>query len=113
MLRGNADVKTAADDLDKKLVDIEDNLIQRKITGQGQDTVRYPPKLISKINYLANGVGGGDFAPTTQQKEVQGMFESQLSSLRKRLDDVVSGDLANFNRMLREKNIGNVVASGQ
>jgi len=44
---------------------------------------------------------------------VQGMFESQLSSLRKRLDDVVNGDLANFNRMLREKNIGNVIASGQ
>ena len=113
VLRGNADVKTAADDLDKKLIDIEDNLIQRKFTGQGQDTTRYPPKLISKINYLAGGVSSGDFAPNTQQKEVQGMFESQLSSLRKRLDDVVNGDLANFNRMLREKNIGNVIASGQ
>jgi hypothetical protein len=39
------------------------------------------------------------------------MFESQLSGLRKRLDDVVSSDVANFNRLLREKNIGNVIAS--
>jgi len=109
----SADLKSGADDLDKKLTDIEDNLIQRKFTGQGQDTVRFPPKLISKINYLAGGVSGGDYPPNTQQKEVQVMFESQLSSLRKRLDDVVSGDLANFNRMLREKNIGNVIASGQ
>jgi photosystem II stability/assembly factor-like uncharacterized protein len=113
MLRGNADVKSASDDLDKKLIDIEDNLIQRKYTGQGQDTTRFPTKLIGKITYLANGVSGGDFAPDTQQKEVQAMFESQISDLRKRLDNVVSGDLANFNRMLREKNIGNVIASAQ
>ena len=113
LLRGNADVRTAADDLDKKLTDIEDNLIQRKLTGQGQDTVRYPPKLISKINYLAGGVSNGDYPPNTQQKEVQRMFETQLSSLRKRLDDVVGPDLGSFNRMLREKNIGNVIAGGQ
>ena len=29
LLRGNAYVKSAADDLDKKLTDVEDNLIQR------------------------------------------------------------------------------------
>ncbi len=113
LLRGNADVRTAADDLDKKLTDIEDNLIQRKFTGQGQDTVRYPPKLISKINYLAGGVSNGDYPPNTQQQEVHAMFRAQLSSLRKRLDDVVGTDLGGFNRMLREKNIGNVIASGQ
>src|SRR5229473_3019848 len=108
LLQSVAGVRTAADDLDKKLIDIEDNLIQRKITGQGQDTVRFPPKLISKINYLAGGVNSGDFAPTTQQIEVHSMFKAQLASLRKRLDDVVSGDVGSFNRMLREKNIGNV-----
>jgi len=113
LLRGNADVRTAADDLDKKLTDIEDNLIQRKFTGQGQDTVRYPPKLISKINYLAGGVSNGDYPPNTQQKEVQRMFEAQLSSLRKRLDDAVGTDLGGFNRMLRERNVGNVIAGGQ
>ena len=113
LLRTNADVRSAADDLDKKLVDIEDNLIQRKFTGQGQDTVRFPPKLISKINYLASGVNSADFPPTTQQIEVHTMFKAQLASLRKRLDDVVGTDLGNFNRMLREKNIGNVIATGQ
>lgn len=109
VLRGNADVRSAADELDKKLTDIEDNLIQRKFTGQGQDTVRFPPKLISKINYLAGGVSSGDFPPNTQQQEVHTMFKAQLATLRKRLDDVVSTDLGNFNRILREKNIGNVI----
>src|SRR6185369_11251068 len=49
------DVKTAAAAFDKKLIEIEEDLIQRKATGQGQDTVRYPPKLLSKIGYLAGG----------------------------------------------------------
>ena len=39
------------------------------------------------------------------------MFKAQLATLRKRLDDAVSQDLGNFNRMLREKNIGNVIAA--
>ena len=112
-LVSNAEVKVAADDLDKKLIDIEDNLIQRKFTGQGQDTVRFPPKLISKINYLASGVSSADFPPNTQQIEVQAMFKGQLASLRSRFDDVISKDLTGFNRMLREKNIANVIASGQ
>jgi photosystem II stability/assembly factor-like uncharacterized protein len=107
------DLKDAAEDLDKKLIAIEENLIQRRLTGQGQDTVRWPPKLISKLNYLAGGVSSGDFAPNTQQKEVQAMFEAQLTSLRRRLDDAVNTDLANFNRMLRDKNIPNVIGAGQ
>jgi hypothetical protein len=109
----DASVKTAADDLEKKLTDIEDNLIQRKFSGQGQDTTRYPTKLIGKITYLAGDVAGGDYSPNTQEKEVQAMFESQLADLRKRLDAVVSTDVAAFNRMLRDKGMGNVIAGGQ
>jgi photosystem II stability/assembly factor-like uncharacterized protein len=109
----DASVKTAAVDLEKKLTDIEDNLIQRKYSGQGQDTTRFPTELIGKITYLAGDVSGGDYPPNMQEQEVKTMFEAQLASLRKRLDDVLSGDLNNFNRMLRDKNIGNVIASGQ
>jgi hypothetical protein len=111
LLLKNKELKDAAESLDKKLIDIEENLIQRRLTGQGQDTVRWPSKLISKLNYLAGGVSSGDFAPNTQQKEVQAMFEGQLVTLRRRLDDVMTTDLANFNRMLRDKNIGNVITS--
>jgi photosystem II stability/assembly factor-like uncharacterized protein len=109
----DASVKSAADELDKKLTDVEDNLIQRKFSGQGQDTTRYPGKLIGKITYLAGGVSGGDYPPNTQQQEVKSMFEAQLADLRKRLDAVVSTDVAAFNQMLRGKNIGNVIAGGQ
>jgi photosystem II stability/assembly factor-like uncharacterized protein len=108
-----ASMKTAGDDLDKKLIAIEDNLIQRRYTGQGQDTTRYPQKLIAKITYLAGGVSDGDYPPNTQQMEVHAMFKAQLADLRKRLDAVMTTDLGNFNRMLRDRNIGNVISSGQ
>ena len=104
-----AAIKKAADDLDKKLIDVEENLIQRRLTGQGQDTVRWPPKLISKINYLANGIGGSDFPPTTQHREVKAMFEEQLATQRRRMDEILSKDLDAFNKLLRDRGIQNVI----
>jgi hypothetical protein len=110
---GSADytaIKKAADDFDKKLIDLEENLIQRRLTGQGQDSVRWPPKLISKINYLANGIGGADFSPTTQQREVKAMFEEQLAAHRRRMDEILSKDLDAFNKLLRDRGLGNVIS---
>src|SRR5437899_650506 len=91
------DVKGAADDFEKKLTDIEDGLIQRKYSGQGQDTTRFPGKLIGKMTYLGGGIANGDFAPNKQQQEVHAMFKSQLADLRKRLDGVKATDPPNFN----------------
>jgi hypothetical protein len=105
----SAAVKQAADALDKKLIDVEDNLIQRRLTGQGQDTVRWPPKLLSKINYLAGGIGGADFPPTNQHREVKTMFEEQLANHRRRLDEILSKDLDAFNKLLRDRGIQNVI----
>ncbi len=104
-----AQLRMQADNLDKKLIEVEENLIQRKLTGQGQDTVRWPPRLISRINYLGNGLSGSDFGPTTQQKEVHANFKQQLTALRQRLDDILRQDLEAFNRALRDKNIQNVI----
>jgi photosystem II stability/assembly factor-like uncharacterized protein len=109
----HADVKGAADDFEKKLTDIEDGLIQRKYSGQGQDTTRFPQKLIGKMTYLGGGIANGDYPPNKQQQEVHAMFKAQLADLRKRLDGVLGTDLGNFNRMLKEKNIATVIGGGQ
>jgi photosystem II stability/assembly factor-like uncharacterized protein len=112
-LQTDGTVKSASEDLDKKLNDVEENLIQRRLTSQGQDTVRWPPRLISKLNYLASGIAGSaDFPPTNQQREVHTQLKEQLTSHRKRLDVLVTNDLSAFNKLLRERNIQNVIASG-
>jgi photosystem II stability/assembly factor-like uncharacterized protein len=105
----SAAAKSATDALDKKLTDIEDELIQRKLTGQGQDAVRWPPKLLAKISYLASGLGSGDFGPTKQQREVQALLKQQLSAVRQRLDGVLSQDLTTFNKLLSDSNIKTVI----
>ena len=113
VLTGSSDVasiKSAADDLDKKLTGVEDNLIQRKLTGSGQDGVRWPTRLVSKINYLANGLGSSDFGPTSQQREVQALFKEQLAAHRKRLDELMGKDLDAFNKLLRERGVQNVIS---
>jgi hypothetical protein len=108
----NASIKSAADDLDKKLIDVEDNLIQRRLTGAGQDTTRWPAKLISKINYLAGGLASADFGPTTQQREVAAQLKEQLTAVHKRLDEVVNRDVEAFNKLLRDKNISGIITKG-
>src|SRR6185369_5292707 len=107
------EVKTAADVLEKKLTDIEDGLIQRRFTGQGQDTTRFGAKLIGKLGYLASGVSGGDYPPNKQQQEVHAMFKGQLADLRKRFDAVKGTELNNFNKSLRDKNISTVIGTAQ
>ena len=102
-------VKSAAATLDKKLTEIEENLIQRRLTGQGQDTVRWPPKLLTKINYLAGGLASGDFAPTKQQREVHALFKQQLAALRQQLDAALNQDLVAFNKLLADNNIKTVI----
>jgi hypothetical protein len=101
--------KSAADALDKKLIEIEEELIQRKLTGQGQDSVRYPSKLLSKIGYLAGGLASGDFGPTKQQREVQALLKQQLTAVRQRFDGVMNQDLPAFNKLLADSNIKTVI----
>jgi photosystem II stability/assembly factor-like uncharacterized protein len=105
----DATVKSAAGDLDKKLIDVQDDLIQRRLTGQGQDTVRWPPKLLSKLGYLSGGLSGSDFPPTNQHREVYAMFKQQLATIKRRFDAVMDQDIATFNKLLRDKNAGTVI----
>ena len=107
--RDAAGIKQAADAFEKKLVEIEDKLIQRKFTGQGQDTTRWPTMLIGKIDYLTNVVSDSDEPPTSQAKEVHADFKKQIASLQQQLSGVLEKALTEFNRMLRDRGISNVV----
>jgi photosystem II stability/assembly factor-like uncharacterized protein len=74
-------IRSSADQLNSKLVEIEGALIQLKATGRGQDTVRWPPGLLSKIGYLASGVDSSDYPPTTQQVAVHDELNEQARHL--------------------------------
>lgn len=69
----------AARELDKKLMDIEENLFQVKLTGSRDDILRSPCQLHYKVSFLAYCIGQSDFPPTQQQVEVYEMFKDQIA----------------------------------
>jgi photosystem II stability/assembly factor-like uncharacterized protein len=104
----DAEIRKAGADLNQKLIDLEMNLIDLRLTG-GQDGVRYGSKLMSKISYLAGGLTSADFKPTDQQVEVQKILADQLRGHLSQLDGLLSKELGAFNDLLRKKNVANIV----
>jgi hypothetical protein len=106
----NADIRAAADSLEQKFVGFEENLHQLRLTGRGQDGVRWPIKLAGRIAYLSNGIASSDFAPTSQQVEVHELFKREIQTLQGQLGQLIGQDLPQFNERLRQRNIPNIVA---
>jgi len=106
----NADIRAAADSLEQKFVGFEENLHQLRLTGRGQDGVRWPIKLAGRVAYLSNGIASSDFAPTTQQVQVHELFKREIQTLQGQLGQLIGQDLPQFNERLRQRNIPNIVA---
>jgi hypothetical protein len=107
----DAEVRAAAGALETKLVAVEMELVDLRLTGQGQDGVRFESKLMGKLGYLAGGLSGADFRPTDQQVEVQGILHREVGQQLEALDALLGRDLADFNAMLRAKGLGIIVSS--
>jgi photosystem II stability/assembly factor-like uncharacterized protein len=102
-------IRKAADELAEKLTSVEGKVLQLKLTGKGQDAVRWPPMLAAKIGYLADQAGSSDFAPTTQQVAVGEELKKQGDQFQQEYQQILTKDVAPFNVMLREKNIPNII----
>ena len=99
------DLRASADSLEQKLIAVEQNLVDLRLSGRGQDEVRWPVMLGGRLSYLAGGVGASDFTPTAQQREVQQLLAKQVVDTRAALDRVMQVDLVAFNRLLTAKGI--------
>jgi photosystem II stability/assembly factor-like uncharacterized protein len=102
-------IRKAADELADKLTIVEGKALQLKQTGRGQDAVRWPPMLASKIGYLADQAEASDFPPTTQQVAVGEELKKQGDQFQQEYQQILAKDVTPFNAMLREKNIPNII----
>jgi predicted transcriptional regulator len=107
---GPQDVRDAAEALDKKVVALEEDLFQMRVSGRGQDILRWPMKLAEQLLYLASKVTGGDFAPTAADRDVHQILHDQATKLKADLDELVARDVAQFNATLVEKKLTGIVA---
>jgi len=92
---------------------VEEDLIQLRVTGRGQDGIRYPSKLGGRFVYLFAGSDGTDFRPTDQQREAYGTLREQVRTSRAKYDAVMAQDVAAFNRMLQSLGLGAVLLPDQ
>jgi hypothetical protein len=88
--------------LEASLTDMQMNLVELRLTGQGQDGVRFAAQLLQKLGYLAGGIDGADFPPTDQQMEVKELLHDQLREILSGLEAFESGPLAEFNGLLAD-----------
>ena len=101
-------IVAAADDLEKKLVGVRDDLVNLTIDAN-EDSLAYPPQLDAKLAYLAMDVGTADSAPTeAEQKEFE-KLKRQSGELVARWDDLQRRDLAAFQKLTAEGSLSTVV----
>jgi hypothetical protein len=107
----NESIITAGEELDKKLIAVEENLFQMRLTGgtSTQDSLRWPNKYLSRISRIASRIAKSDFTPTIPQVEAHERYKKLLMSYRDQLEDVLNKDFKAFNKLLREKDIPNII----
>jgi len=95
------DVTAATRALLAKLVDLQMNMVDLRLTGEGQDGVRFGATLLQKLGYLTGGLSVADFRPTDQEVEVQGILHAELLEHLANLEALVDTDVGSLNQMLR------------
>jgi hypothetical protein len=102
---GHDEIVASADALNETLIQVEEGLFQMRATGTGQDGIRYPSRLMSRLAYLFNTTSIADFRPTDQQREVHLILKERLALIAVALEAVLDDDLEEFNRLLASMGI--------
>jgi len=98
-------VYTASQELDHKVADVEDALVQMKISAN-EDSLRYAPGLDAKLSYLANYVeSDNDSAPTAAAYQEFDNLKNQSDAQLARWSNIVNTDLVNFENLMQKQNV--------
>ena len=107
----NASAKTivgAADDLEKKLVAVRDDLINLDISAN-EDSLAYPPQLDAKLAFLAMDAGTADSVPTEAEQRQFEKLKRQSGEFIARWEDIQRRDLAAFQKLAAEGSLSTVM----
>jgi hypothetical protein len=107
----NVSAKTigaAADDLEKKLVAVREELVNLDISAN-EDSLAYPPQLDAKLAYLAMDMGTADSAPTEAELRQFEKLKRQSEGLIGRWEELQQRDLAAFQKLAAEGSLSTVV----
>src|SRR5438067_769177 len=97
-------ITTTAGALTRKLSEVEEEIYQVR-NQSNQDPLNFPIKINNRIGALRRSVETGDARPTNASYLVFRELSSQLDNQLAKLKGLVSGDLAELNRLLAAKNL--------
>ncbi|MEQ1699337.1 MAG: glycosyl hydrolase [Ilumatobacteraceae bacterium] len=89
----------------ERLVAIEDELVQKELTSEG-DTLNYREMLFEKLSVLPAVVSSADTRPTRQSYAVYDKLAGQANGHLSALSAVIDGDLAELNALLADLGVG-------
>ena len=102
-------VASVVDGLEGSLIAVQERLVQLRLTGTGQDQIRWPTMLAGRINYLAGAVASADFAPTDQMREVHAILRERLAEVSADYRDITDSQLTEANQALEERGVPGLV----
>ncbi len=90
--------------LDKKMTDVEEQLIQTKAKS-GQDVLNFPVRLNNHLVALSGVVGSADSAPTKQSYEVFDMLSKEVDEQLAKWKAIVATDVAAYNNLVKQQDV--------
>ncbi len=101
-------IASSADDLEKKLVAVRNQLVNLTISAN-EDSLAYPPQIDAKLAFLAMDTGSADAAPTDAEQRQFEKLKRQSGELLSQWDDLQRRDLAAFQKLTAEGSLSTVV----
>jgi photosystem II stability/assembly factor-like uncharacterized protein len=101
-------IASSADDLEKKLVAVRNQLINLTISAN-EDSLAYAPQIDAKLAFLANDMASADSAPTQAEQLQFEKLKRQGGELLGQWDDLQRRDLAAFQKLTAEGSLSTVV----
>jgi hypothetical protein len=97
-------VLAAADDMDKKMSDIEAKLIQVN-SKSSEGTLAFPSMLNEEFDTFSHVIEGSDRAPTQPQLEVFGELSKRLDEQLQKWGQIKADDLAKLNASIKQTDV--------
>ena len=97
-------VADAGKALDKKMTEVEEQLIQTKAKS-GQDVLNFPVRLNNDLVALGGVVGSADSAPTKQSYEVFEDVSKKVDEQLAKWKTIVSTDVAAYNNLVKQQDV--------
>ena len=97
-------VEDAGKALDKKMTEVEEQLIQTKAKS-GQDVLNFPVRLNNDLVALSGVVGSADTAPTRQSYEVFEEVSKKVDEQLAKWKTIVSTDVAAYNNLVKQQDV--------